>query len=190
VSVSVCLSICLSLAAFPHYCTDPDVTWWTGRGCPIVVHCLTDLQSVHGFRCCNNTHVCKLTALCTANLYSAEREMSASACTRSMAGWSYCKHSNHCEMVMVNIVSCHANASILANTESALRSPEVEIVVVVGVVLSVAENKQTYTVKAKFHYAILVADRSEAGGRPAASWNLAYQELAGLRHVSDQPRPG
>jgi len=30
------------------------------------------------------------------------------------------------------------------------------------------------SVKAKFHYAILVADRSEAGRRPAASWNLAY----------------
>ena len=28
--------------------------------------------------------------------------------------------------------------------------------------------------QAKFHYAILVADRSEAGRRPAASWNLAY----------------
>ena len=28
--------------------------------------------------------------------------------------------------------------------------------------------------KAKFHYAILVADRSEAGPRPAAGWNLAY----------------
>ena len=23
---SVCLSVCLSLAACPHYCTDPDVT--------------------------------------------------------------------------------------------------------------------------------------------------------------------
>jgi len=29
-------------------------------------------------------------------------------------------------------------------------------------------------VKAKFYYAILVADRSEVGRRPAASWNLAY----------------
>jgi len=28
--------------------------------------------------------------------------------------------------------------------------------------------------KAKFHYAIMDADRSEAGRRPAASWNLAY----------------
>jgi len=28
----VCLSVCLSLAAFPHYCTDPDVTWRNSRG--------------------------------------------------------------------------------------------------------------------------------------------------------------
>jgi len=33
-------------------------------------------------------------------------------------------------------------------------------------------------VKTKFHYALLVADRSETGRRPAASWNLAYH-LAG-----------
>jgi len=32
VYVSVCLSVCLSLAAFPHYCTDPDVTWGTVGG--------------------------------------------------------------------------------------------------------------------------------------------------------------
>jgi len=29
-------------------------------------------------------------------------------------------------------------------------------------------------VKTKFHHAILVADRSEAGRGPTASWNLAY----------------
>jgi len=33
------------------------------------------------------------------------------------------------------------------------------------------------TLKAKFHHAILVADRSEAGHRPAARWNLAYHLL-------------
>ena len=44
---------CLSLAAFPHYCTD-DVTWRNGRGCPLVVHYWADLQSVHGFRCYDN----------------------------------------------------------------------------------------------------------------------------------------
>ena len=31
---SVCLSVCLSAAVCPHYCTDPDVTWGSGRGCP------------------------------------------------------------------------------------------------------------------------------------------------------------
>ena len=56
----VCLTVCLSLAAFPHYHTDPDVTW-----CPVVVHYWADLQAVHGFRCYGN---------------SVEREMSASAC--------------------------------------------------------------------------------------------------------------
>jgi len=47
--------VCLSVAACPHYCTDPDVTWGSGRGCPLVVHCWADLQSVHGLRCCGNT---------------------------------------------------------------------------------------------------------------------------------------
>jgi len=48
-------------------------------------------------------------------------------------------------------------------------------------------NKELHRIKAKFHYAILVAERFEAGRRPAASWNLAYSahELAGLRPASD-----
>jgi len=33
-SLSVCVSVCLSAAVRPHYCTDPDVTWGRGRGCP------------------------------------------------------------------------------------------------------------------------------------------------------------
>ena len=40
------------------------------------------------FRCCDNIHVCKLIALYTANAYGAEREMSASACTHSMPGFT------------------------------------------------------------------------------------------------------
>jgi len=39
---------------------------------------------VHGFRCYDNIYVCKLIASYTANAYSADREMSASACTRSV----------------------------------------------------------------------------------------------------------
>ena len=50
-----CLSVCLSAAACPHYCTDPGVTWRSGRRCPLVVHCWADLQSVHGLRCYGNT---------------------------------------------------------------------------------------------------------------------------------------
>ena len=48
-------------------------------------------------------------------------------------------------------------------------------------------NKELHRIKAKFHYAILVAERFEAGRRPAASWNFAYSEheLAGLRPASD-----
>jgi len=30
----LCVCVCLSSAACPHYCTDPDVTWGSGRGCP------------------------------------------------------------------------------------------------------------------------------------------------------------
>jgi len=83
----VCLSACLSLGPFPHYCTDPDVTW---EMVGVLSSCalLADLQSVHGFRCYGNIPVCKLIALYayTANAYSAEREMSASDCTRCIAG--------------------------------------------------------------------------------------------------------
>ena len=66
---------------------DPDVTWWNGRGCPLVMHYWVDLQSVHGFHCYDSTHVCKLIALYSANAYSAEHEMSTSACTCSMPGY-------------------------------------------------------------------------------------------------------
>jgi len=48
------LCVCLSRAAFPHYCTDPDVTWENGRGCSLVVHYWADLQSMHKFCCYDN----------------------------------------------------------------------------------------------------------------------------------------
>jgi len=50
VSVCVSVSVRLSAAACLHYCMDPDVTWMSGRGCPLVVHYWVDLQSVHGLR--------------------------------------------------------------------------------------------------------------------------------------------
>ena len=42
----VCVSVCLSVAVRPHYCTDPDVTWGHGGGCPLVVHYWADLARV------------------------------------------------------------------------------------------------------------------------------------------------
>jgi len=50
----VCVSVCVSLAAFQHYCADPDITWGNDRGCLLDVRCWADLQSVHGFRCYDN----------------------------------------------------------------------------------------------------------------------------------------
>jgi len=72
----VCLCVCLSLAAFPHYCTDPDVTWRI-VGVPLVVHYWADLQSVHGFHCCDNIAaktICQrvlVLALCLVSLFFA-----------------------------------------------------------------------------------------------------------------------
>ena len=50
----ICRCVCLSVAAFSHYCTDPDLTWGNGRGCLLVVHYCANLQSVIGFRCYDN----------------------------------------------------------------------------------------------------------------------------------------
>ena len=71
----VCVSVCLSAAACLHYCTDPDVTWWSGRGRLLVVHCWADLQSVHGLRCYGNItrtrNVSEYIALCLVFLVMA-----------------------------------------------------------------------------------------------------------------------
>ena len=65
----MCVSVCLSVAACPHHCTDPDVTWGNGRGCPLVVHYR---------RICNRC--IDFVAITTQH----EREMSATACNHSM----------------------------------------------------------------------------------------------------------
>jgi len=51
---SICLSICLSAAACLRCCMHPNVTWGSGRGCPLVVHYWADLQSVHQLCCYGN----------------------------------------------------------------------------------------------------------------------------------------
>jgi len=50
----VCVSVCLSAAECPHHCTDPDVTWRSGRGCLLVGHYWANLQAVHRLYCYDN----------------------------------------------------------------------------------------------------------------------------------------
>jgi len=71
--VCVCLSVSLSACPRPHARTiartvraivwacgrgqtdrEPDVTWGSGRGCPLVVQYCADLQSGHELRCNGN----------------------------------------------------------------------------------------------------------------------------------------
>jgi len=79
------LCVCLSLAAFPHYCTDPDVTWGM-VGVPLVVHYWAVLQLANGFRCYDNIEVCEFTALTIANANVAPNAkcQRVHACTRSI----------------------------------------------------------------------------------------------------------
>ena len=89
VSVFDCVSVCLYVPrCIPTLLHGPGCNWGNGRGCAVVVHYWADLQSVRMFCCCDIIHVCRLIDLYTANVHSAEREMSASACTHSMSGYS------------------------------------------------------------------------------------------------------
>ena len=80
---SVCLCVCLAVhRRIPTLLHGPGYN--LGCGFPLVVYYWAHLQSVPGFaRCYENAHVCKFIALYTANAYRAEREMSASACSRT-----------------------------------------------------------------------------------------------------------
>ena len=73
------LCACLSLAVFPHYCTDPDVTWKNGTGVPS-----------------NSALLGRFAIGARVSLlqHNAEREMSASACTRCMPGSFFIHHWN------------------------------------------------------------------------------------------------
>jgi len=56
VCVCVCVYVCLSVhSRMPTLLHEPGCNLEVyGRGCPIDVHFLTDLQSVHGLRCYGN----------------------------------------------------------------------------------------------------------------------------------------
>jgi len=66
----VCVSVCLSVAAFLHYCTNPDVSRENGKGCPPVAHYWADLQSVHGFPCYDNIVRTRNVSECLLSVYA------------------------------------------------------------------------------------------------------------------------
>jgi len=76
IPVSVCLSVRRRIPRLLH---GPGCNLGEWQEVPSSCALLADLQSVHGFRCDDNIHVCQLKALYTANAYSVEREVSASA---------------------------------------------------------------------------------------------------------------
>jgi len=55
---AVCVSVCLSLTAFPHYFTDPGVIWGNGRRCPLVVHYWADFVAMTTQRRVRNVSEC------------------------------------------------------------------------------------------------------------------------------------
>ena len=85
----VCVSVCLSAAVRPHYCTDPDVTWEHGRGCSLVVHCWADLQSGHGLRCYGNITRTVVTSLRPSRDMTTwcERPAGRGVCALLAADW-------------------------------------------------------------------------------------------------------
>ena len=64
--------LCPSLTAFPHYCTDPNITWG-------MVGVPSSCALLGGFAICARISLLRQ--------QSAEREVSASACTRSVPVW-------------------------------------------------------------------------------------------------------
>ena len=77
--MSVC--VCLSAATCPHYFTDPDVTWGSGSGCPLVVQYWADLQSVHGLRCYGNMRTLVTSLLASIPWYDDIAQTLDGVCT-------------------------------------------------------------------------------------------------------------
>ena len=84
------LCVCLRVypSPHPHTTTRTRINFGHHTGCPPVVHYGADLQSMHGFRCYGNIHVCNLSLL-TSNMYTAKGETSATAGSRSMTSSFY-----------------------------------------------------------------------------------------------------
>jgi len=75
------------------------------------------------------------------------------------------------ESVIKHVQSTHVRQSRLP---TALRSSAMQVAFTGGgLYRPTGPERWNHEIKAKFHYDVLVADRSETGRRSAASWNLA-----------------
>ena len=111
VCLSACVSVCLSVAAYPHYCMDPDITWGSGRGCPLVVPYWADLQSVHGLRCYGNitqtrnvSEYMLVLALCLVNILDSWSLEQAGTGDGSFHLWTEHVDGRWNSMILVNIM--------------------------------------------------------------------------------------
>jgi len=77
----LCVCVCLSLASFPQYYTDPDISLGNGGGAPSCALLSEFPISARVLLLWQHTsiQVCNLIALYSANVYSAKRKMSVSA---------------------------------------------------------------------------------------------------------------
>jgi len=65
------LSVCVSVPRrIPTLLHGPGYNTGNGRGCPPVMHYWVDLQSVHGFRCCDNVARTRSVSECLYPLYA------------------------------------------------------------------------------------------------------------------------
>jgi len=78
--------ICVSVHS-PQYCTDPDVTWGNGTGCPPVVHYWVDLQLVHGFHRYDNVTLHILAIGAHDSVVATAKCPRVHACACSMPGF-------------------------------------------------------------------------------------------------------
>jgi len=106
----VCVCVCVSAATCPHYCTDPDVTSGNGTGCPLVVHYWADLQSVHGFRCCDSIREREMSASALFLLYAwlnlVYLTYAITFCVSRRRRKMYCGHAHLCVCVCVCLSVC------------------------------------------------------------------------------------
>jgi len=127
---AVCVSVWLSLAAFPYYCTNPDVTWGDDRRCPLVVHYWADLKSVPGFRCYDNiapnAKCQRVLGLCLVELVSAvvffHLPSFHDEYQTPVRSWS-CEHKLCTSMNTNNILQCSICNSCSVYRNNVLKSP-------------------------------------------------------------------